>query len=277
MDRPGIPDDRAGRARPADPASVWLEELGRRHLADLTFPEVARALRALSSCYVERRSRLSSGGALEGRGKRAAFALFYGPLHFLVTRSIVRELRAASPSRVQHILDLGCGTGAAGAAWALDAGARRVAGFDRNPWAVGEAAWTYRALGLSGRAVRADAARIPVAGARGDGILLAYLVNELPAPGRAALRAKLLSASERGACILVIEPIARRISPWWSEWREAFERAGGRADEWRFPAELPRLQRDLATAAGLDPRELIARTLWLNRSAGSAFEPIAVE
>ena len=61
----------------------WLAALEERHLANLTRPELTRALRALSSCYVERREKLTSGAALEGAGKRAAFALFYGPLHFL--------------------------------------------------------------------------------------------------------------------------------------------------------------------------------------------------
>ena len=48
----------------------WIAALDERHLADLTLPEVGRALRALSSCYVERRSRLAEGAALEGAGKR---------------------------------------------------------------------------------------------------------------------------------------------------------------------------------------------------------------
>ena len=49
-------------------------------------------LRALSSTYVERRGRLGDGAALSGAGKRAAFALFYGPLHYLLIREIVRAL-----------------------------------------------------------------------------------------------------------------------------------------------------------------------------------------
>ena len=46
----------------------WLRALEERHLADLTFPEVSRALRALSSAYVERRGRLKEGAALS-RGR----------------------------------------------------------------------------------------------------------------------------------------------------------------------------------------------------------------
>jgi hypothetical protein len=50
----------------------WLAAASERYLADLTMPELTRALRALSSCYVERRSQLASGQALASAGKRAA-------------------------------------------------------------------------------------------------------------------------------------------------------------------------------------------------------------
>ena len=238
----------------------WLAALDERHLADLTPSEVARALRALSSCYVERRGKLAQGGALDSAGKRAAFALFYAPLHFLVTREIVRAL-PPDARRVSHILDLGCGTGAAGAAWAVEAGATRITGIDRHRWAVAEAKWTYRQFHLRGDASQGDLARPRIHVSRGTGILLAYTVNELPDAARAALLERLLS--HRDATILVVEPIARRLTAWWDEWRSAFDRAGGRADEWRFPAALPARQQQLARAAGLDPRELTARTLFL--------------
>jgi hypothetical protein len=69
--------------------AAWLGALEQRHLADLTMSEVARALRALSSCYVERRAKLAEGGALSSKGKRAAFALFYGPQHLRVIGEIL--------------------------------------------------------------------------------------------------------------------------------------------------------------------------------------------
>ena len=62
----------------------FLDGFEQRHLADLRFSDVTRALRALSSAYVERReTALAGGAALDGAGKRAAFALYYGPIHFL--------------------------------------------------------------------------------------------------------------------------------------------------------------------------------------------------
>ena len=236
-----------------DPLTTsWLEALERRHLANLTTSEVARALRALSSCYVERRGKLSEGGALASAGKRAAFALFYGPLHFIVVRRILHELSEARAG-LSTIVDLGCGTGAAGAAWALEAGATTIRGFDRHPWAVDEANQTYRQLRIDGRAHQRDIAAIGAAiGQSRDslritphcGLIAAYSANELAAPGRDVLLSFLLAARDRGARILVVEPIARRSLPWWDEWAAAFERSGGRADEWRFPAELPATQRE---------------------------------
>src|SRR5919197_2916834 len=95
----------------------WLAALEERHLANLTRSELTRALRALSSAYVERRRRLAEGAALEGAGKRAAFALFYGPLHYLLVRAIVRALPEAAAGKAATLVDLGSGTGAAGAAW----------------------------------------------------------------------------------------------------------------------------------------------------------------
>ena len=247
-----------------DRVAGWLEALDRRHLADLTPSEVARALRALSSCYVERREKLARGGALESAGKRAAFALFYAPLHFLAVREIVRASNdALPPGAVARILDLGCGTGVAGAAWALESGGSTIDGADRHAWAVAEANWTYRALGLTGRARQSDVDRLAVRGERGQAILAAYTINELPDATRDGLLPRLIGAHERGSRILIVEPIARRMAGWWKGWESAFAAAGGTANEWRFATPLPERQRQLGRAAGLDPRELTARSLLL--------------
>ena len=46
----------------------WVGSLEARHLADLRVPEVTRALRALSSAYVERRHKMTGRTALDGAG-----------------------------------------------------------------------------------------------------------------------------------------------------------------------------------------------------------------
>src|ERR1700694_5798767 len=95
-----------------DRLAHWIAALAAKHFAQLTFPEVSRALRALSSTYVERRQKLAEGAALSGAGKRAAFALFYGPLHHLLVQHIAQSLPGAG-APIPALLDLGCGPGAA--------------------------------------------------------------------------------------------------------------------------------------------------------------------
>ena len=239
----------------------WLARLEARHLADLRVPEVTRALRALSSAYVERRHKVARGATLDSAGKRAAFALFYAPLHFLTTRRIVEALGAHLPPP-RSVIDIGCGTGAAGAAWALAAGGVPVAGMDRHPWAVEEARWTYRQLGLIGSARSGDVARLPTI-PPGGAAIAAYVLNELPPDTRQRAEAALLDAASRGASVLVVEPIARSLTPWWEESARRFVAAGGRADEWRFAVDLPPMLRLLDKAAGLNHRELTARSLYI--------------
>ncbi len=97
----------------------------------------------------------------------------------------------------------------------------------------------------------------------GTATIVAYVANELADPTRTKLLERLLTIGRDGDRVLLIEPIARRAMPWWPEWERAFISEGGRADEWRFPSSLPQRQGALARAAGLDPRELTARSLYL--------------
>jgi len=101
-----------------------------------------------------------------------------------------------------------------------------------------------------------------------DAVLAAFTVNELPDAARDALLPRLLERCSRGGRVLVVEPIAGGVARWWSAWRREFEQAGGRADEWRFRTELPPIVAKLDRAAGLDHRELTARSLWLGAHVG---------
>ncbi len=248
---------------------TWIADLERRHLADLTPSEVGRALRALSSTYVERRSRLSGRGAFDTAGKRAAYALYYAPRRFLTVAEVLRRLALDAGPRV--VTDVGCGTGAAGAAWALHAGSgSRVVGLDVHPWTLDESRATYRAFGLAGDVRRhalgpRDALTWlapPGAAARQPhGVMLSYVVNELDDADRAALLPALLAAAARGTRVLVLEPLSRKTSPWWPRWTDAVTAAGGRADEWRFTLDLPPVTRALGRAAGLDAPAATLRSL----------------
>jgi predicted RNA methylase len=248
----------------------YLAALEERHLANLTISEVNRALRALSSAYVERReSALAEHKALDGAGKRAAFALYYGPLHFLLVQHIMRELNVTLAPGVA--VDLGCGTGVAGAAVAasvtppLD-----VVGFDTHPWTLDEARFTYRAFGLKSDVRRAHAGtvRFPK---NTSIVVAAFVVNELREKDRNALLEQLTQQNQTGnrepgtrnRRVLIVEPISQRISPWWDEWARVFTSLGGRNDMWKARVETPMLVKRLAKASGLRPEMLTARSLFL--------------
>jgi len=242
----------------------WIGALERRHLADLTFSELSRALRALSATYVERRKRIGEGAALAGAGKRAAFALFYGPLHYLLVQHIVSALSETGVRRVTgKLFDLGCGTGASGAAWASScARPPEILGIDRHPWAVKEASATYREFGLRGRAIVGDLANADFPHGSGA-FLAAFTLNELPDGTRETVMARLLDRATHGNRVLIVEPLAGFVAPWWKRWQAVVESAGGRADEWRIRVLLPDIVTKLDRAAGLNHREITGRSLWI--------------
>ena len=241
---------------------TFLKALEDRQLADLRFSEVTRALRALSSTYVERReSALADHKALDGAGKRAAFALYYGPIHFLLIQHIVRELGASF--RPGIVVDLGCGTGVAGAAIATSTTPPlRVFGVDTHPWTLDEARFTYTTFGLQSDVRRSHAAktRFP---SDTSVVVAAFIVNELNDQDRAALLENLKHAESRKTHVLIVEPISQRISPWWDQWAAEFARIGGRADLWKARIDPPPTVKRLAKAAGLRPDMLTARSLFV--------------
>jgi hypothetical protein len=266
----------AGRSPPAEndvkthDVELWIDRLIARHTASLTRPELLKAIRALSVKYVERRESLADRSAIDSAGKRAAFAAFYAPLHFLTVRAIVRERAAVTP---HTIIDAGCGTGVSGAAWAVECASRPgLQGVDVSGWALDEARWNWRELGLGGRTTRGDLLRalgdLARKGARSaDGpvaVVLGWSLNELETTKRARALDALLVLAGHGYPILMVEPIATRIVPWWAGWTARAHAAGGHAAEWRFPAQLPPALAALDEAAGFRRQELTARTVDFN-------------
>jgi len=240
---------------------AWLKDLEARHFANLRFSEVTRALRALSSAYVERReSALADHKALDGAGKRAAFALYYGPIHFELIRAIAERLE--QPKKSGLVVDLGCGTGVAGAAIAtMTTPPSRVIGIDTHPWTLEEARFTYRALGLTAEVRRGFAGRTRIP-ENATFVVGAFVVNELKQPERDDLLREVQAAVARGTAVLIVEPISLRISPWWEEWAAAFLQMGGRADEWKIRTDLPPIVKRLAKSSSLRPDSLTARSLF---------------
>jgi hypothetical protein len=197
--------------------------------------------------------------------------LFYGPLHYLLVREIVHALDksvtqatlVAEFARGEPLVDLGCGTGAAGAAWgSASSTPPELIGFDRHPWAVAEAANTYQAFHLSARTRRADVTSVALPKGRAS-IVAAFTLNEMDDAARDMLMKRLIERTGKGDRLLIVEPIAGVVARWWKPWRAQIEAAGGRGDEWRFRVELPPIVAKLDRAAGLNHRELTGRSLWI--------------
>ena len=254
---------------PLDPrVSSWLAAVVDRHEGPFASPEFLRAIRALSVRYVERRSELHEKNPLDSAGKRAAFAGFYAPLHFLVVRAIAQAL-GFGPGTFDAVLDLGCGTGVAAAALTGVGSTSRITGIDRQAWTLDEARWNWQQLGLRGRTVRGDMvrsaenlARHPIARRAATMIVLGWSVNELGASERSRVLASLMEAWRMGRAVLVIEPVSRRAVPWWDEWVASFASPETRVDDWAFPGRLPPPLDRLDEGAGFDRDALKARSLY---------------
>lgn len=264
---------RAPRARPPlagalrDAFDAWLADAVARHSRELEFREIRKGVQALSALYVQRREGADlAARAIEGRGKRAAIATCYAPLHFLTVHHVLAELGPARLVAVRRVVDLGCGTGAAGAAAAATlraAGAPvpAVVAVDRSGFVLAEARATYAAFGLTARTVRGVLpAALPPAGA-GDLLVLGWAVNELDDRARAALLAALRRALDAGARLLLLEPLAGAASPWWREWAGALAPHGVEEPRTKLRVALPEWIARLDRAAGLDHRVLGARVL----------------
>jgi len=308
---------------------AWHATILARFSRDLTFPEIRKGVQALSSLYVAKRGKLEEGGAaaFDGAGKRAGFALYFAPIHFLIIYHAVREV-GFDGLPISRLWDLGCGTGVGGAAWGLaqrtsealapvpgpvpapgsdaetspaapapaaraisGAPSLKIIGADRSGFALEEAEATYRHFGLKAEARRIDLGqgaggggtvmrigRAPAGGdsdgssrrkkpagaMRGDdAVLLAFTLNEIGDAARERLLSELAGTEGTSRPLLVVEPVSRKIAPWWTRWERALgeEALSVHSLELRKRIELPAWIASMDDAAGLDHRELTARVL----------------
>lgn len=248
----------------ADRTGRYLEALLDRHLKDLKFGEVTRALRALSAGYVEKREEGGLARALDGRGKRAAFALYYGATHFLATQALIRELGLRFDGGRPLIVDLGCGTGVCGAAWALESGGSpQVIGADRSSFALHEARWTYQTLRVKGETSRSITETLESI-RRPDALVIGWTLNELDDARRDLVAAKIAPWVAKGTRLLVVEPVSKRVTPWWDEWTGKLPKNLCTVAEKRLRLDLPPKIALLARSAGLGTEATVVRVLVSN-------------
>ena len=80
--------------------------------------------------------------------------------------------------------------------------------------------------GVRGTARRGDVAGLRLPSTRST-ILAAFVINELPAAERAVALERLVDAARRGHRVVIVEPISKKLTPWWGEWERAFHVTAG--------------------------------------------------
>src|SRR4029079_11268855 len=89
-----------------------------------------------------------------------------------------------------------------------------IVAVDRHPWALDESAATFRAFGLPARTRLADIGTMPLP-KNGSAFLASFALHELADTARDALLARLLERASGGDRILIVEPLAGFVAPWW--------------------------------------------------------------
>ncbi len=164
--------------------------------------------------------------AVEGRGKRAALATYYAPLHFLATQHALARIGPARFGPVRRVFDSAAEPARRAPPRRACSIAASVVAIDRSGFALSEARHTYAAFGLLAQTKRAQLPERLPRPAPGDLWVLGWAVNELDERSRNALGERLVRAIESGVRVLLLEPLASGVVPWWPEWGTELARLG---------------------------------------------------
>ncbi len=235
----------------------------RTRMDELSIRDLRRGIQSVSRVYVQERNAGGLGGrATGGAARRAAFACYYAPLHFLTAWHLVQSGILAGSSAPSRIIDLGCGTAAVGSALSLwSGGVARVEGIEALGWAAREARQTFKALGLRGRVRRAQLPSGLPRGAEGDWWVAGWFLNECDETVREGVLDELCAAARKGATVLILEPLAHAAAPWWKDTSARLLAEGWNTGLFKQEVELPDLLERLDQASGLDHSTLGVR--WL--------------
>ena len=97
-----------------------------------------------------------------------------------------------------------------------------VGGGGGGPITAGTAgATTFTAFRVRARTRRASIPESLPRLAAGDAVALGWAANELAQPARVRLLDYLVAAAGAGHPLLVLEPLARGVAPWWPTWAAA--------------------------------------------------------
>jgi hypothetical protein len=105
---------------------------------------------------------------------------------------------------------------------------------------------------------------------RPDGVVIGWTLNELDDEKRDLIAAKLLPWVARGSRLLVIEPVSKRVAPWWDAWVARFPPARCSVLEKKLRLALPPRVALLARSAGLGAEATVVRVLSTTNSVESS-------
>lgn len=243
--------------------AAWVTAAHERWAGSLTFRELRRGASAVSDLYVHKRQSSVTAKVADGRGKHAAFIVYYGGLHLLL---VADWLRRTSPPAALPVVDVGCGPGVVGAAVARWCGAPSLLAGDVVGRHLQAAAWTAKHFGVP---VKTRRGALPGV-LRGKGpqqptlYTLGWVLNELDEDAVQECIQALAHRVEQGHGVMVWAPLSTRVTGWWSGLESAIRRTGVpmSAGIHRCRPERPPLIADLDRATRLKHDELGGRVLY---------------
>ncbi len=242
--------------------AAWMAAEEAVHLPPLDRTDLRKGIQGLSGLYVHQRADQDlAARAGAGPARRAAFACYFAPLHLLTAVAALERHGAALGTAGRPVWDLGCGSGAAGAAVSWCTGQGPILGVDRERGWLDAAGRTWRALGLRGRARKGTLPEGMSWPKKGEILCFGWSINELDDEARAEVLKRVQASLRVGGSLVLLEPLSRRISPWWGSWLRALSPLGVVDHDVKARVALPQQLRDLDRAAGLDHQELGARLM----------------